>query len=64
MRKVDDITDWKLEWALKHNPNARDEIERDAAHIGIHLQVEQLPADMRADVNPAGAVCPRHSTRL
>jgi hypothetical protein len=57
MRKVDDITDWKLEWALKHNPMARDEIEHDAGHIGIHLQVEQLPADMRADVNPAGTVC-------
>ncbi len=54
MRKIDDITDWKLDWALKHNPNAMNEIEHDAGHIGIHLQVEQLPADMRANVNPAG----------
>ena len=54
MRKIDDITDWKLEWALKHNRNAMDEIEHDAGHIGIHLQLEQLPADMRANVNPAG----------
>ena len=58
MRKIDDITDWKLEWALKHNPKARDEVEHDAGHIGIHLQVEQLPADMRADVNPAGVPFP------
>ena len=54
MRKIDDITDWKLDWALKHNRNAMDEIEHDAGHIGIHLQLEQLPADMRANVNPAG----------
>ena len=54
MRKIDDITDWKLDWALKHNKNAMDEIEHDAGHIGIHLQLEQLPADMRANVNPAG----------
>jgi predicted metalloendopeptidase len=57
MRKIDDITDWKLDWALKHNPNAMNEIEHDAGHIGIHLQVEQLPADMRANVNPAVDPC-------
>ena len=51
-RKINDITDWKLEYALNHDDAAMDEIAHDAGHIGIHFQVQQLPADMRSNINP------------
>jgi hypothetical protein len=57
-RKAEDISEGKLDWALVHNKNAMDEIEQDAGHIGSHLQVEELPDDMRANVNPAGICIP------
>jgi len=57
LRKVDDITEWKLGWAMKHNDAALDEIEQEAKHIGAHLQLEGIPEDMRSDINPSVDPC-------